>query len=195
MLILQRAVFLHVPKTGGTWVEQALRMAGVEFEQFIVDGDQHGDLSYSPRPQAFTIAFVRNPLTLYQSYWRFKVDRGWDQRNPFDVECRADSFIDFVAGVVRQHPGWCSQMFEDYVGPPTAPISFIGRFENLADDLVTALRLCGEQFDEAALRSTPPANVSRTPLTLCQWRQDLITTVAKSEVSAMTRFGYASGVD
>ena len=31
-LIKSNALFLHIPKTGGTWVEEALKAAGVEVE-------------------------------------------------------------------------------------------------------------------------------------------------------------------
>ena len=66
MLIFKDAVFLHVPKTGGTWVKTAVKNAGIEFEEYIVDGDIHGDLSYCPHKDRFIFAFVREPLRLYE---------------------------------------------------------------------------------------------------------------------------------
>jgi hypothetical protein len=128
MLIFRNAVFLHVPKTGGTWVKAAVANAGLDFDEYIVDGDIHGDLSYCPFPDRFIFAFVREPLSLYQAYWRFKVMAGWDARNPFDMACRAAAFDGFVENVLRLEPAWCSRMFDDYVGPaPEQEISFVGR--------------------------------------------------------------------
>jgi hypothetical protein len=190
MLILATAVFLHVPKTGGTWVKEALTRAGGRFTEYLVDGDCHGDLSYCPCPERFKIAFVRHPCTLYRSYWRYKVASGWDSMNPFDVECRADCFNAFTRNVLDRYPGWCSRMFEDYVGSPDRPIEFIGRFERLADDLVAALRQAGIRFDEAKLRSTPPLNVTERPGS-DMWSRDLQEMVAISEREALVRFGYA----
>jgi hypothetical protein len=190
VLILDNAVFLHVPKTGGTWVEHALRAGGVPFTALLHDGDRHGDLSYSPHPERFTFAYVRHPLTLYQSYWRFKAQHGWDAFNPFDVECREDGFEQFVRRVLDLYPGWCSKTFTDYVGPSDQPIAFVGRFESLADDLVAALERSGHAFDEAALRSTAPANVSTTPLACCRWTSGLSAEVADAEAEAMNRFSY-----
>jgi hypothetical protein len=156
----------------------------------LSDGDRHGDLSYSPHPDRFTFGFVRHPLTLYQSYWRFKAQHGWDERNPFDVDCREDAFERFVRRVLDLYPGWCSQMFADYVGPADRSIASVGRFESLVDDLVAALRCCDCAFDEAALRSTAPVNVSMTPLALCRWTSSLAEEVASAEAEAMNRFNY-----
>jgi hypothetical protein len=44
--------------------------------------------------------------------------------------------------------------------PPDLSIDFVGRQENLANDLCHALRLAGESFDENALRNWPMANVA-----------------------------------
>ena len=156
MLILQSACFLHVPKTGGSWVRSAIMAARIPYSEFLVDDDPHCDLSYCPCPEKFLFAFVRHPLDVYRSYWRFKKGRHWDPRNPFDMDCRADAFVPFVEHVLDKYPGWCSTMFEDYVGPPEREIAFVGRYERLVDDLVTALRLGGVTFDERRIRTHPP---------------------------------------
>ncbi len=191
MLIFKNAVFLHVPKTGGTWVKAAVSNAGIEFEEYLVDGDIHGDLSYCPFRDRFIFAFVREPLSVYQAYWRFKTMVGWDQRNPFDMDCAAPTFHTFVENVLRLEPAWCSRMFEDYVGRTVADeISFVGRYEALADDLVRALGMIGASFDEPALRATPPVNMSTVSRELTQWPPELEARVRRSEERALLRFGY-----
>jgi hypothetical protein len=195
VLIFKNAVFLHVPKTGGTWVKAAVTNAAIEFEEYIVDGDVHGDLSYCPFRDRFIFAFVREPLSLYASYWRFKVSGGWDPRNPFDVDCAAPSFVGFVENVLRLEPAWCSRMFEDYVGPRTDEIGFVGRFESLVDGLVRALQMSGETFDERAIRDTPPSNVNSVNPTLATWPCDLAQMVRHSEREAIQRFGYGERPD
>ena len=191
MLIFRNAVFLHVPKTGGTWVKAAVANAGIEFDEYIVDGDIHGDLSYCPSKDRFIFAFVREPLSLYQAYWRFKMMVGWDPRNPFDMATQAPSFDAWVENVLRLEPAWCSRMFEDYVGRTTAEqINFIGRYESLTDDLVEALRMAGMSFDEQAIRTTPPVNISNVSHDLTRWSPDLAERVRSSEHRAIARFGY-----
>ena len=83
-----------------------------------------------------------------------------------------------------------SQMYEDYVGPPEREISFIGRFECLADDLVRALTTFGIPFDESRLRGTPPINASPGWFSESVWNPGLACAVAAAESRAMTRFGY-----
>jgi hypothetical protein len=166
--------------------------AGIPLTEFFVDGDPHCDLSYCPCPEKFLFAFVRQPLDVYRSYWRFKRARGWDGRNPFDVDCRADAFGRFVEQVLEKYPGWCSRMFEDYVGPRGREIAFVGRYERLADDLVTALRLGRVPFDEPTIRRHPPQNVSTWPTTDAVWCPELAERVRVAEAEAFERFGYAS---
>lgn len=191
MLIFENAVFLHVPKTGGSWVKAAIRNAGIDAEEYIVDGDFHGDLSYCPFPDRFVFAFVREPLSLYQSYWRFKMAGAWDPRNPFDMDCGAPTFEAFVENVLRLEPAWCSRMFEDYVGrTPADEIDFVGRFESLADDLVRALAMTGMSFDETAIRATGPINRSTVSSERARWTGDLADRVRASERQAIVRFGY-----
>jgi hypothetical protein len=192
VLIFRNAVFLHVPKTGGTWVKAAVANAGIEFDEYIVDGDIHGDLSYCPYKDRFIFAFVREPLSLYQAYWRFKIMVGWDSRNPFDMSTQAPAFESWVEKVLQLEPAWCSRMFEDYVGrTPADQISFIGRYESLTDDLVRALRMAGMSFTEQAIRATPPVNVSNVSHELTRWSPDLAGRVRNSERRAIDRFGYA----
>jgi hypothetical protein len=191
VLIFRSAVFLHVPKTGGIWVREVVKTLGLQAEPYLVDGDIHGDLSYCPCPTKFTFAFVRHPHDLYRSYWRFKMSEGWDPRNPFDMDCRDDRFDAFVDNVLARYPAWCSSMFEDYVGPPNRPISFIGRFDCLRSDLALALRLAGEPVDDAIVAAEPARNPSVVSADLARWTPDRFKAVAQSERRAFERFGYA----
>jgi hypothetical protein len=190
MLILRSSVFLHVPKTGGSWIRQAIRAAGVPCAEYIVDGDPHAPLADCPCPEKFKFAFVRHPVALYRSYWRYKMDVGWDARNPFDIDCAAQSFDQFVRNVLRNCPGWCSRMFEDYVGTMDREIEFVGRFERLVEDVICALRRSGEEFDETMLRRTPRANASVTPQCGARGSSDLVDAIRAAECEAFTRFGY-----
>ena len=141
------------------------------------------------------VAFVREPLSLYRSYWRLTMDQSrmstvWDQRNPFDVACTADTFEGFVENVLRLEPGWWSRMFEDYVGPCGGEVGFVGRYESLVEDLILALRITDTAFDERAVRVTPPANVSTVNAALAQFSDDLSRRVRDQERVGIRRFGY-----
>jgi hypothetical protein len=52
-------------------------------------------------------------------------------------------------------------MYDWYIGPPERQfVDYVGRQEVLTDSLVGLLRGLGCDFDEAALRAYPRANVS-----------------------------------
>jgi hypothetical protein len=190
MLLFERAVFLHVPKTGGTRVRDAVTAAGARFDEYRVDDDVHADLSYCPCPERFKFAFVRHPCDVYGSYWRFKVKEGWDQRNPFDLDCGSDSFATFVRNVLEKEPAWCSRMSADESALPTGassrrPVRTPRRRPRSRVDGG------GRAVRRARLRETPPVNRSRWPDGASAWNPELVEGVRKSEETALERFWYS----
>jgi hypothetical protein len=155
-----RFAFIHVPKTGGTWVVQAMRNAGIDFLEMGEGPTVH--VPYDEFPESlFRFGFVRHPETWYRSHWSHKKRLGdyQDPLHPFDKAIKeTETFEEFVEQATREAPGYLSSLYEYLLGPPGA-IDFIGRYESLEDDLVKALGLAGVEFDEEALRSTPPLNV------------------------------------
>ena len=95
-----RAIFLHIPKTGGTWVEKVLQQLGIA-ESSV--GHKHADLNRAIFPHGLKEAipwtfhafirkltgkstlnesipvfcFVRHPLTWYESWWKFNQKLNW----------------------------------------------------------------------------------------------------------------------
>ena len=191
MLILQNACFIHVPKTGGRWVRQALLNAGVSFEDFQLHNTPHVNLQDCPVPCRFKFAFVRHPLTMYRSYWQFKMTYGWDDNNYFDRDCQSGQFHDFVHKVLTQHPGAYGRRLDEMVGKPDREIEYIGRFENLVEDLITALQRAGEDFDAERIRNTPPCNVSNKLRFPADYSAALESQIRETEHYALTRFHYA----
>lgn len=193
-LLTPRTRILHVPKCGGTWVWRALEAAGVELE---VLGEpptpnpktNHLDLSrteaYADR---FTIAFVRHPLDWWRSLWAYRMRTEWDPRRTVDAVAGSDDFNTFVENVVERLPGYLEAEFARYIGPPSRPIEFIGRFESLSGDLIRALREAGEEFDEAVLRSHPPDNVNDYERFVADYRPDVAARLAESERAVIERF-------
>lgn len=156
----EKIAFLHVPKTGGVWAVEAMKAAGVELEPV---GDHVRLMDLEERfPGRFRIAFVREPLSWYRSWWLHRqTHRDWVKNAvpdnvALEVEPRFEAFIERV---VAKHPGYVSAHFEQFIGPRDHAIEFVGRYERLADDLVTGLKLAGQEFNEDKLRSLPAKNV------------------------------------
>jgi hypothetical protein len=98
------AIFLHIPKTGGTWVKKALRDQGLIEKEL---NHEHSDFFRAMYPTRyrnmalevaknlhvklyeniispakpcnypFSFCFVRHPLRWYESYWRYAAQMGW----------------------------------------------------------------------------------------------------------------------
>lgn len=190
MLILPKSCFLHVPKTGGSWVRKAIKAAGIACEDFSLGNNHHPGLADCPTPDKFKFAFVRHPLSLYRSYWQYKMTYGWDAENLIDNTCRSNDFHTFVATVLEKLPGIYSRSLHEFVGPPQQPIDFIGKYENLVEDLITALHRAGEQFNPAAIRNLPPYNVSNKQAFPASFTPALEAAVLVAEAEAIQRFGY-----
>jgi len=103
LLLKNNAVFLHIPKTGGTWIRKVLQELDLvkgtlghghsHFERAFWHDKLHRDLKVvryilrravrSPRAQArmepgcFKFCFVREPLLWYESYWCFMQSLDW----------------------------------------------------------------------------------------------------------------------
>lgn len=190
MLILPNSCFLHVPKTGGSWAKEAIKASGIQYEEFAINNDPHVILKNCPCPEKFKIAFVRHPLQFYQSLWRYRMKTGWDWANPFDRDCFSDNFQTYVSNYLAKYPGYCSMAYEYYVSPPDNQIEFIGRYENLVNDLVKALKMAGEEFNEEIIQNYPPVNVTDEVQFPANYTDELEKAVREVEHTAIKRFGY-----
>lgn len=201
-LQLPNSVFFHVPKTGGTWVRYAVARSGIETNE-VIKSMKHGKIepiyAFHAKPSQvachgrFRFAFVRHPFSYYQSYWAYRqILSKW---NDFDRTHMHRDFSMFVRSVTNAFPlGWVSSIYRKYVGEVDHPlVDFVGKKESLIDDLITALRLAGEEFDEEAIRTAPKQNQASALDTwkpLCLLTPDLIDLLTEHEAWAMRKFGY-----
>ncbi|MBI1210461.1 MAG: hypothetical protein GC190_03285 [Alphaproteobacteria bacterium] len=204
-VLVDGSIFLHIPKTGGSWVTAALKDQNlirrkVEGKHACMDRVLYERTRFAPwRREFFTFCFVRNPLSWYESWFKFMSDpkqnwrdwgstisgrKGWHP-NAILNGCGAEDFNTFVANVVRKRPGYVTELFGWYTKPP---ISFIGRQENLAEDLIRVLSMRGIAFDEQRIRSSIRENVSGDHH--LEWDPDLRRDVVQLEYAAFRRFGY-----
>jgi hypothetical protein len=148
-------VFIHVPKTGGKWVMEAMKRAGIEFGYTPGRSSPHPTLDEIDTRGRFAFAFVREPFAWYRSIWAHHQTRDLSEWKPFDqwLDLPLPGFIEAIAENV---PDYMSKRFDRYI----EGIDFVGRTENLVQDLVCALNLANVDFDERNLRATPRQNVS-----------------------------------
>lgn len=123
-------IFVHIPKTAGISIYNALKAQGKE--------QHHKKLSqHQPNQSYFSFAFVRNPWDRFVSnYFYFKnYGRGrWGDLPSGDIVNKFLTFNDFCSNfesIIEEFPlphfkKMCFWTQED--------LSFIGRFENLQSD-------------------------------------------------------------
>lgn len=222
--LIDGSLFLHVPKTGGSWVSAMLSEQGLVRHEI---GHKHADYIHlssklavrkPPRSRIknflrrggellppsevdiedrFTFCFVRHPATWYESWFTYMTKNNWrkwglDGRrrvwhpNSMLDGLGATEFGRFVRNCVDARPGYVSEMFGWYTMPG---ISFVGKQEQLVDDLIAVLRMRGFTFDEAAIRAAERINTSRGDVAIA-WPEGLREEVVRLEVAALMRYGY-----
>jgi hypothetical protein len=165
-LVTDNTVLLHIPKTGGVFIKNALVACGIRHE---LVGNQHDHFPrlLDAKPISFfadklVYTFVRHPITWYQSRWSFRVKYGWQAIHPLDFNCASNNFHVFVDKVLQFKPdGWCAHLFDDYIKNGCRNLDFIGKTENLVNDFLHVMRRAGEQIDEDRVRNLPLINDSR----------------------------------
>lgn len=228
--LINGAEFLHIPKTGGTWVTSILEKNNLISKQLghkhadynhtllgsTLTGRQHlkegGRLAkqkifnlvgYVPKSNSqsgFRFCFVRHPLSWYESWWKFMKAREWENAdipysrtnfhpNSILNKHGSDDFNEFVSNVVREKPGYVSELFFAYTKPD---ISFIGRTENLREDLAYLLDLLSLPYEPVTLEKSAKMNVAKTDAKEIQWDPELKKTVMRLELPALLFFGYLS---
>lgn len=216
------AIFLHVPKTGGNWVTAMLERCGlvdgpVSFKHADIDRTLY-PLNSGVRfmlghwldrkrgriggEMPFLFCFVRHPLSWYESYFKYmnqpsRAWRNWGRPGSLHTwhphlalnGTASSDFNQFVRNVLRARPGYVTEMYGWYARQETG---FVGRQENLVDDLVSVLRGLDLDFDESIIRESPPLGVSPAPQSPLTWDPALRREVLTAEYAGLLRYGYTT---
>lgn len=217
-LMLPNSVFFHVPKTGGNWVRSALRAGGISVNecialpallvltgqvqassqltyQYVLNRMQHATYTEVETQGKFTFAFVRHPVSFYMSYWSYKTQKGWNMNDPFEASLATATCTEFAERSLNRYPGWYTGMCKRYYGDDFSALDFVGKQEQLADDLVRALHMAGERFDETALRAVAPVN---STVLHPEWKkrsslsETLMSHILEAEHELAAAFGYVA---
>jgi hypothetical protein len=187
MLILRNCRFLRMAKTGTTYCTAAILASCPNSWELGTNEQYHWPSGKGPDMPAF--GFVRHPLTWYESYWRHRMSHGWKDCE-IDNTCRADTFSQFLENVLQKMEfGFVGRMFEGMFGKDYSDCQFIGRFEQLQDDLVAALLFFREDVCGKTLLNEHPRNVGdRTTFPSQKLPAPLAQQVVLAEKRTMFRF-------
>ena len=209
MIIADKFVFVHVPKTGGTWVRRVLER-GPEAWKVRVIYPGHHCLAGVDVGSRLPFAFVRNPWDWNisrASFWNGQYVNGtgpfalpreqwkpvchrWEQRiltrGPGIKRLLRTTLLD-ECGVFSLADRICA-----LTAHPNVECSF-GRYENLRAEMERLLSESGAKFGrrmEAMIREKPPENTSRHRDYRSYYDDELISAVAEKEKRVIERFGY-----
>ena len=205
-ILLPNSVFIHTPKTGGQWVTSALERAGlVRGKSGVVHATTDEIFTTSNLTEnKMTFAFVRHPLSWYQSMWAHRMDEQWQPIDDtewfssnwiriwadFTKYCQSNNFNEYIAKCVDHFPGgFLSSLFDAY----THSCDFVGKQEQLASDLITVLTLAGEDFELKQIKETPKKNIrGRQPKRRYQtiFTNESIDRIMKAENRLIRKFNY-----
>lgn len=214
------SLFLHLPKTGGSWVTRVLHDSGL-VERELRKPHKHLDArravrAYRANSRArvgafasrglfrpaepgvpFMFCFVRHPVRWYESWYKYAShpEVAWKRfgRKGWHPNAMLDGLgdEDFSVFVRRVVERHPGYVSRMYRWYDQPGVAFVGRQERLRDDLVEVLRLLSVEFDEAAIRASKPLHVSPPPPRPIRWPPELLTEVQRLEQPAMARYGYA----
>ena len=198
------ALFVHLPKTGGSFVSQVLRsVLDVRVERTGYK-HSHKDLVGPLRlqHQPFTFSFVRHPLSWYRSYWEMAMRRPrrkrwhyyqrntlWHPNWEIDPHLGSDDFATWIRNV-SQRGDYLYDTYQLYTGRDTRDeIDFIGSQERLLDDLCAVFDIIKVPYRRARLESLERVNNSQNTVT-SSYDEELQALVLAAERRCLRAYGY-----
>jgi len=176
MIEYQKALFVHIPKTGGSWVRSILKEHGGKQYSYPHDLPQNHKLHILwHRLKPFS--FIRHPLCFVYSLWKHwsgdpqcrinNSDRNlhyqWDKRvyGPLYCDCIVEGDINLtVHNFTTKAQGLVSMQYDRFL----KHCAYFGRHEEIQEDLLSILYSINGNVDSLlaeAIISKPAVNVSK----------------------------------
>lgn len=178
------AIFLHIPKCGGTWVrnyfsETKLTIREIEPEHI----NAHVIRTKIDPTEDLICCFVRHPLTWYCSYWQHRQVL-INNRSGGPIDQYVDqSFSDFIESVLSNLPSYITNFFNGFLNRCRT----IGKQEALRDDLNSILTLLRIPYNKDYLYQRPYENTTQPTV---KYPTSLALEVMKQEEEIINRFNY-----
>ena len=185
---IDRAICLHIPKTGGTFVRNYFRESGLDHGVEVLHERAHMNAHALRKIIGNTddlkFCFVRHPLTWYRSYWTSKQQIP-DRRGGLLDEIVDTPWEEFIETIIEKYPRYLTGFFEGY----TEICRFIGKQENLRDDLDTVLKFLRIPYNRKYLFKRVPDNVVPSSKKYT-WMQALAIMEAEKDIVKKYNYDY-----
>lgn len=164
--------FYEIPKTGSTFIREALTRVNISYELmspysyfqsdpppiYEIGSKDYTNVGYYRHSPWWAYPYikdkyciVRHPISWYESFWKFFMSLKPEARfmgffSDFllpDNEIE-NSFSDFINRIINHHPSMYTRMIESFIGPNQYNImTEILKTENLNNDLIQVLKNLG----------------------------------------------------
>jgi len=209
-------MFIHIPKTGGTWVIEAVKQAKL-FKKRAKP--KHPSLvefrSMNPKFDVNNLrffTFVRNPVTWWQSRWsdpymrkQFVNDerpekmpwvgniRWLNYESMITSQDQHDDFNTYVESILERRPGFGAEYFRFMTNVVKLEV---GKYERIVQDLIEILYRCGEEFDREDIINTPKANESDLELkNRRRYKEKNLKKLIDAEKKMMEQYDYSTKIE
>ena len=189
MVLLPRATFLHIPKTGGQWVRKALVRACPETRDMEKDFGFRHAIAKNIKDLENPFCFVRHPLTWYQSYWSMRSENNaWDMEMEIDRVCRSDNFEHFIEHILETYgdTGNIYPLFQGWA----IHCSMIGKMEDLPYSLILILDIVEQEYNFGAVMALQRVNTSTSYKDKAIYGPGQVDRLLRMEREAIEKFGY-----
>lgn len=172
------AIFLHVPKTGGLFLQNYLRQSKIPHRMIGYRHSPADLIGLHAFQGCFKFCFIRRPDTWYKSYWQMRIREvggkgghlgiGNDKGGPhplfhptweIDPYCMHENLNQFILNCAELD-GYLVRTYKRFIGHGRYKVDFVGNHETLIPDLIIVFRHIGLRFNEAHLRNAPLYNPS-----------------------------------
>ena len=193
------SLYLHVPKCGGFWVDEALRRVGIARQHVPSPADETRADCHCRREDFdgdpdLVFTFIRHPVAWYESVWKYQSGQphNWDSWEWHPMwplrDLRHHDFPSFIDLVLKHCPGFLTRMYEWYAGDLANPHALIGCVERMPCDFCVAMVAMGWTSNLGVVPWIEPQHRSNSPVGRPVWRSDQQDAICYAEHKIIERF-------
>ena len=193
-LLLDKALFIHLPKTGGTFLRKVLSTYYPDANEDKPRGS-HRTLATLKGQYDFnyTFSIVRNPISWYESVWKHcnaMVKNGQAfgkyEDHPLAILFHEydEDFTKFIDTCIEKYPGFYSNSLKDFIGENYDEVDYVAKTETLYDDACFIMNKLDIKFNKDDVRRSPKYG---RPATL-EWKDGQKEVIKALEAEMINKF-------